>query len=575
MRSPIIGPRAARRKQIDAWHWLDDRDRKPPLNFWRRSGQQRPRPVLAGARWRRPEEQAMEAQRSQRPWVPLFAGAAGSSGGEAGADDAGGGGAAGAAAADSADAAAGTATASHRDAGDADRGLTARIFEALDEIAAALEAPANGGARLEGKMERPTSLADGPGGEALFFHYLDQARPGQGHDDRAVEKLESAIAATAEQVGSPGLYSGFSGIAWALEHLTGRLLEAPATGEEDPGLEVATVLEDYLRQSPWQDEYDLIGGLAGYGVWAVERSPRPGGPESAENVVRRLGELAVRRDGGVTWHTAPERLLASETEKYPNGYYNVGVAHGVPGVIGILGEIHAAGLGGGECRELLDGAVAWLLRQGLPPGASSHFSYTVAPDAEPTPARLAWCYGDLGVAVCLLLAARAAGEAEWERQALDIARAAARRPTEGCGVIDGGLCHGAAGLAHLYNRLFQASRDPIFREASRSWIEWLLEQRKPGQGTAGWLAWRPIAPFDPNKAPQLDWAPDAGLLTGATGIGLALLAAVSPVEPAWDRLLLASVPPRSAVTDSLLELRSHQSPVAASAVRAARREGRP
>jgi hypothetical protein len=33
------------------------------------------------------------------------------------------------------------------------------------------------------------------------------------------------------------------------------------------------------------------------------------------------------------------------------------------------------------------------------------------------------------------------------------------------------------------------------------------------------------------------------LLTGAAGIALALLAAVTPVEPAWDKVLLVSVPP--------------------------------
>ena len=38
------------------------------------------------------------------------------------------------------------------------------------------------------------------------------------------------------------------------------------------------------------------------------------------------------------------------------------------------------------------------------------------------------------------------------------------------------------------------------------------------------------------------WVADPGLLTGATGIGLALLAAITPVEPAWDRILLVSIP---------------------------------
>jgi hypothetical protein len=35
-------------------------------------------------------------------------------------------------------------------------------------------------------------------------------------------------------------------------------------------------------------------------------------------------------------------------------------------------------------------------------------------------------------------------------------------------------------------------------------------------------------------------------LTGATGIALALLAATTDIEPLWDRMLLASIPRRSA-----------------------------
>jgi hypothetical protein len=34
-----------------------------------------------------------------------------------------------------------------------------------------------------------------------------------------------------------------------------------------------------------------------------------------------------------------------------------------------------------------------------------------------------------------------------------------------------------------------------------------------------------------------------GLLEGFAGVGLALLAAATTVEPTWDRMLLASVPP--------------------------------
>ena len=39
------------------------------------------------------------------------------------------------------------------------------------------------------------------------------------------------------------------------------------------------------------------------------------------------------------------------------------------------------------------------------------------------------------------------------------------------------------------------------------------------------------------------WRPDPGFLEGVAGVGLALLGAVSDVEPAWDRVLLTSLPP--------------------------------
>src|ERR1700688_228068 len=266
----------------------------------------------------------------------------------------------------------------------------ASVGRALDELAAALAPPAPLAASAPLAALAPVdesgaasqtpgaqALADGPAGQALFFHYLDRARPGQGHDESALAHLETAIAATAETMTAPGLYGGFSGVAWVLEHLTGRLLEPPAPGEEDPGEEVAGALTAYLGHTPWLDDYDLISGLVGFGVWAVERAPRSGGEEAAESVVRRLGELAERRDGLVTWRTPPERMLASEAASHPQGNYNLGVAHGVPGVIGILGEMVPAGLPAGEsetagaARELLAGAVPWLLGKRVP-GRSAH-----------------------------------------------------------------------------------------------------------------------------------------------------------------------------------------------------------
>lgn len=410
-----------------------------------------------------------------------------------------------------------------------------RALRVVEEIAADVRQSAEGPQEEAPTwLRRGPSLAGGDAGEAYFFAYLDQVRPGKGYDDLAMTLLERSIEATGTLQAPPGLYSGFSGVAWTLEHLRGRLFEDD--GGEDPGEEVIAALSEHVSLSPWRGHYDLISGLVGFAVYALERLPRPGGMECLERIVARLAETAERRPDGVTWLTGPDLMIDRDLEAYPQGNYNLGVAHGVPGVIGVLAQACAAGV---DARDLLDGAVAWLLRQKLPAGTGAVFPYNVAPgNAEPKPTRLAWCYGDLGIAASLLMAARTVGEEAWEREALEIARAAAARPADQSGVIDAGICHGASGAAHLFNRLYQTTGDPVLRDAALFWLERTFGYRQPGKGVGGFEAWTVGDTLD------LDWRSDPGFLTGASGVGLVLLAAASAVEPEWDRVLLTDIPGR-------------------------------
>lgn len=414
--------------------------------------------------------------------------------------------------------------------------LLERARQTIDGIAADLRRVISDASRspTTSWSRRGPSLAGGDAGLAFFFAYLDRARPGEGFDDLALDLLERAIEGTGAVQSPPSLYGGFSGVAWTLEHLRGRIFEE---GGEDPGEEVAAALLEYLGHTPWRLDYDLISGLVGFGVYALERGSLPGGPECLARVMDRLSETSERVPEGITWRTPPHLIRPGDTEIYPEGNFNAGVAHGVPGVIGFLGEAYAAGVE--EARPLLEGTISWLLRQKLPAGAGSIFPYSVAPGVEPGPTRLAWCYGDLGIALSLLLAARSVGREDWEREALEIARAAAARPLEASGAVDAGVCHGMAGNAHLFNRLYQATRDPLYAEAARSWMERALDNRRPDEGLGGYVM------YTVDDQGELGWREDPGFLTGAAGVGLALLAATTPVEPEWDRLLLVSVPPRA------------------------------
>ena len=100
---------------------------------------------------------------------------------------------------------------------------------------------------------------------------------------------------------------------------------------------------------------------------------------------------------------------------------------------------------------------------------------------------------------------------------------------------DGGLCHGAAGNVHIYNRLYQATGEGLYRDTALTYFDLLLSMRKEGQGVGGFQAYMPDA------SDASPWKDVPGLLEGAAGIGLALLSALHPVRPSWDRMLLVDV----------------------------------
>ena len=385
-------------------------------------------------------------------------------------------------------------------------------------------------------IQEAGDLASGSAGLAVFYAYMALAQPGKGWEEDAERYLDQAVSSLTEGVQRPHLYGGFTGIAWAIEHLQSRI---PGLGEEDLNEDVDTALEGLLTTDSWHRSYDLISGLVGYGIYALERIHRPTGPRILAQVISHLDRMKEVREDGLTWHTASFLLPSWQRQDHPSGYYNLGVAHGVPGVIGLLGHASAQSVTPQCTEDLVEGAVRWLLAQQAPSGSLSAFETLAYPSApSEAPSRIAWCYGDLGLSVSLLAAARSSRRQDWEIRAREIASGAASRDLSTAGAVDGGLCHGAAGNAHLFNRLWQATGDPIYREASLRWLNGTLSIRVPGVGIAGFQAWAGAKP----GSLEPTWCTVPGFLEGAAGIGLSLISSIYPVTPHWDRVLMASIP---------------------------------
>lgn len=387
----------------------------------------------------------------------------------------------------------------------------ARAAEAIRAIAAELNAVA---------WAEP-GLNSGHSGRAVLEYYLalggDEAA-----GDRAVDALEQALDGIDQPIG-PWILDGVAGIAWTSAHLVD-LVDIDA--ETFDGLD--RLIGRLLAVNPWTHEWEYILGLSGLGVYALER-PAPACNPMLARIVEHLAVLAERADGAITWRS-PTTLLLTEARRQdnPDGYYNAGLAHGVAGVIILLAEAVARGVSG--AAELLPGAVTWLrsLDSGDP---LRRFPLMIARGVGDSPRRDGWCYGDQSSAVALVRAGQVMGETAWIEHGLATARDVARR--EPGMPIDAAFCHGALGRAHMFNRLAQTSGDDELAEAARRWYRDTLDRRGQAPGSLGGF----VCSDGPEHA--------ASILMGSIGIALGLLAAVSTIEPGWDRAFLIALPPQT------------------------------
>jgi lantibiotic modifying enzyme len=379
-------------------------------------------------------------------------------------------------------------------------------WRAIDGIAASLS-----------QNEVDVSLNTGSAGHALFFTYLDRARPNADYAARAQAALETTFAGVATLSAQPELYSGFTGVAWTVDHLL-----APAEGDDDPNAELDELLFELVDR--WAGNYDLVTGLCGFGLYALHRKSRASAAAIVARVVDQLAAHAIPATVGKRLRTRPEWLPEWRRARYPDGLHDLGLAHGAPGAALVLAG--AATIVGERARQLSAEIARFVLTPRLAPDAASVLAES-AEDARP--ARSAWCNGDPGAAAALLVAARALHDDRLEHAAMGLARHAAQRRGD-VGVRDGGLCHGSAGLALIFHQLHHATGDSLFADVAQRWYQKTLLMRR--DDVLGGFA-----SFWPDGDHQSLFRDDPSVVSGRVGIGLALLSAVAPIAPRWASVL--------------------------------------
>ncbi|TWF78954.1 lanthionine synthetase-like protein [Pseudonocardia hierapolitana] len=304
--------------------------------------------------------------------------------------------------------------------------------------------------------------------------------------------------------------------------------QARRVAHDGPGLAVA--------------DYDVVSGLAGKGRLLLAL----GDDRSSEALHTALGHL-VACTRPVTAHDAAVPgwwCRPGDCVEFPQGYLDVGLAHGIAGPLALMALAHDRGHRVEGMPDAMRTIVDWLLRRAVRdehgPMWPSRIGFAqeigdepVVPDAV----KAAWCYGTAGVARALHLAGIALGDRMLCATAVQALRGAALRPWSEADLVGPTICHGAAGLLQVVLRVSERDPDPVLLNA------------------AGLLAQRVLydldrtAPFGfrhahRTRAGRVVGVDEPGLLQGAAGVALVLATFAhhpGTVGPdVWDAPLMLS-----------------------------------
>ncbi|MGH8432185.1 MAG: lanthionine synthetase LanC family protein, partial [Solimonas sp.] len=190
------------------------------------------------------------------------------------------------------------------------------------EIAAALTDPPScwvpPGAQQQLIRVANSTLGGGRAGIALFFGYLAHSdQESASYASLARDFVGETVRAASTELMGPSLFGGFAGIGWTLARLHDWGVVACDEATFEP---IDEALLSFVDRQPWPWQIDLISGVTGIAVYALDRLPRPSAVRTLELIVDTLESSAEKNDQGITWFTPPHLLQPESLREAPHGY---------------------------------------------------------------------------------------------------------------------------------------------------------------------------------------------------------------------------------------------------------------
>lgn len=356
-----------------------------------------------------------------------------------------------------------------------------------------------------------TSLYSGSPGVVLFLlerHHQTKDAQALADARRGADRLIAAIDTTSE----PGLYTGLAGIGFTfgeVHRATGDAKYRDAARRVVARL--ATLAKPAGRGVEWSEVTDIVGGAAGTGLYLLHAARTLGAADARALAVRagdRLIELGQAEAGGLKWAMSPSfpRLM-------PN------FSHGTAGIAYFLADLYR------ETREprFLEAALAgarYLKSIASTDGDMCLIFHHEPGDDGKKLYYLGWCHGPAGTARLWYRLYQVTQDKAW----LDWAERSAR------GILTSGIperqtpgfwnnvsqCCGSAGVAAFFLELHRVTGNPTYLTFSKRVTDHLLADATTDATGTRWV--QAENRVSPDKV-----VAQTGWMQGASGIGAWLL----------------------------------------------------
>lgn len=383
--------------------------------------------------------------------------------------------------------------------------------------------PANHSPSRGGAPWNPISLADGIPGIWVLFAEWDRLEPEGGWKQSIHQHLLSLYRAMPLRIPDISLFSGVTGVAYAL---------FIASDNQTNYTKTLSQLNQYItsqlaegRTIPGMDSLDVVSGLCGAARYVLE----------TYRYDDRMREIAAP----LITNIIKESVTMIDSELYGmDVQVQNGLAHGLAGILALLITADHQQVEVENLQHTIHRIADYLAQQtredhyGRFWPVSSQTSGLYRNEKKETRQIEGWCHGTLGISLTLLRAGIQFSNKDWKKIAAEAAGSVFSFGENELGSMTPSYCHGLAGLLHLANHFYTLCDIPeasLFAEKVASRLMYMFDESSP---------------FGYRDQEDTVYTDNPGLLQGAVGIALSLLDYGKRDDPMylgkWRELFLIS-----------------------------------